>query len=72
MTCEKPELTEPVREGRGRLSVGELGEISFEGMGSVVIETCPIKDKRLGKAWKDECYRILLAAEREDTVIEVY
>ncbi len=64
MTYEKPETEEDSR-GTGNIHIraGDLGEIEAKGIGKVVIETCPITDERLGKAWKHDCYRILLFQE---------
>ena len=64
MTCEKPETVRDADEGSVLIRIGSLGEIEARGIRSVVFETCPITDERLGKAWKDDCYRILLVQEK--------
>ena len=64
MTCEKPETVRDADEGSVLIRIGSLGEIEARGIRSVAFETCPITDERLGKAWKDDCYRILLVQEK--------
>ena len=60
MTCEKPETIRDADEGSVLIRIGDLGEIEARGIKSIAVETCPITDERLGKAWKNDCYRILL------------
>lgn len=44
--------------------VGGLGFMIAGGIARILIETCPIEDERLGKAWKHECYRVLADVEK--------
>ena len=55
MVYERPELID-----EDTLKIGELGLIRASGIGSINIQACPIVDDRLKKAWKHDCYRILL------------
>lgn len=51
---EKPVLTDD------SILLGNLGWIRAEGAGRIRIETLPIRDERLGIAWKHDCFRILI------------
>ena len=64
MTCEKPETVKGADEDSVVIRAGDLGVIEARGIKSIVIETCPITDERLGTAWKHDCYRILLLQEK--------
>ena len=57
ITCEKP-----VAEPCGRIRIGDLGEITFDGADTagIRIETLPITDERLKKSWDHDCYRIIV------------
>lgn len=60
MVCEPPRV-----EG-GRVLIGELGAVAFEGLaGPVEIDTVPISDARLRIAWPDTVYRIRAPFGRE-------
>ncbi len=54
ITYEKPEIS------GGSLLIGRLAECAFTGAEPLAIETLPITDKRLQKAWDHDLYRVRL------------
>lgn len=54
ITYEKPALSD------SKLQIGTLGTATFTGAELLEIETLPITDKRLQKAWDHDLYRIRL------------
>ena len=67
MTYEKPEVIEDGVSEKGTVivKIGDLGRLYANRIKEVKIETCPITDSRLKKAWKHDCLRILLFVEQD-------
>ncbi len=54
ITYEKPVVT------NNTISIGNLAKCTFSGADLLTVETLPITDKRLKKAWDHELYRVQL------------
>ncbi len=70
ITYEEP-VVEKCGDRRVRIRVGSLGTILAEGIGRYSVETCPVRDERLKKAWKHDCFRILLGVSESSCSLSV-
>ena len=60
ITYEQPVLSE------GKIQVGSLASLSYTGASPVAVETLPITDARLKKAWDHDLYRIVLTMKESE------
>lgn len=66
ITCKKPVLED------GLLKIGSLATASFSGASPLAVETLPITDARLQKAWKHDLYRVRLIMAGSIFTMEIF
>lgn len=71
MFYETPRLYQDDVSGEWDIQVGNLGILHACGIKSAQAEVCTIQDPRLQQAWKHDCYRVLLYADKKSTRIEM-